>query len=227
MNNKTNVLILIVFIFVLVIFLLIIQYFHNTVESDIQNNLITPKSSVTDPPLPTIIPILDTSNWKTYQNTLYGYTLKYPSQFWNISVLKTETPKNSYAPYFQHLCNYNISCGGISFYTKQDRYSPTTKLEDYFLILDLDHVISRNYITIDGERAYQVQFVRNLPNSKTENYIYVIHNQKIYQINIWLDYSKDNSLLLSNEITYDKQFGDNLDYQKVVDTMIQSIKFTN
>jgi len=44
---------------------------------------------------------------------------------------------------------------------------------------------------------------------------------------IGLDYSNNNASTLSDTITYDKQIGDTLDYQKTIDTIIQNIKFAD
>lgn len=161
---------------------------------------------------------IDTSNWIAYRNTAYGFDLKYPPENWKVTAVKNEDPNTSPTPTFNHLCRFDVYCGALGIYAKQDGYNPSYKLDDYFYILDLKEVVSKKTIKIGSEDALRAEFTRtNTPAEQTEVIIYVLHKGKIFRI-FPTNPTTDQSKLKS---------GDTIPYADVQDAILASFKFAD
>jgi len=58
---------------------------------------------------------VDTSSWIPYRNTAYGFEMKYPPENWKVDAVKGEDPNTSPTPRFDHLCKFDVYCGGVEF----------------------------------------------------------------------------------------------------------------
>lgn len=204
----------------------------NQTVSTTPNSPTAPTSSNSSSTAKTLTSNINTSNWKTYTNTTYGYELKYPPEFWKVEVIKAlgETEATSPNPTLEHLCQSDVYCGSLGIQSKKERYEPNAKLEDYFVILDLNEVLSRKYITIGGERAYRVEFTRVYQSGKISPpavFIYLVHNQTLYMFSHMSNISEEIGKTDPDEIVQQKKPEDTLKFPDVINAMLASFKFND
>lgn len=171
---------------------------------------------------PTIKPKVDTSDWQTYSNSVAGFQFKYPKQFWEISPAVKEDVNTTLTPFLYHLCKYQVHCGAVGFDARQNAYTPGWSVEQYFRILDLNEVISSKKVKIGGEDAYNVKFNRKLQNGQIsipETVIYILHKEKIFQINIGAEQGA--------YIQYEREANDILKYDDVAEAILTTFRFLN
>ncbi len=179
---------------------------------------------------------VDTKNWLTYKNEVYGYALEYPEN------VKMDIGADSRLVTFQLADALGIK------YKLPTADAPDGKDRFYFRIvvmndpenLTLDQWIKQeksgrqapqpniqNKTTLDGEEAYYLEYIAGLPfdvGSYSYIAIYVIHNNIKYRISglkIPAD-SKSKSYLETNDVNY----GIAVAYEKNFNKMLSSFKFT-
>lgn len=124
--------------------------------------------------------VIDTTDWITYTNPAAKFEIKYPPKNWEIQVVKGQDKNNTKTPGFRYCENLEGS-GYLGFYTYDFKVEPNSRLEDLFLVLDLDRIIDQKFVTLGGERAMRTTFLRQR-YTKPEEFIDVIHNERPYRI---------------------------------------------
>jgi len=110
----------------------------------------TPKPTLT--PTPTQDP---TTTWKTYTNTKYKYTLKYP-QTWYVSSLPGTDLVTFNEPLFSSECDYNKGQLCTNVYVLVATFNPKVGIYEGDIIIDAaegDRVTNEVSLTLDGEVA--------------------------------------------------------------------------
>lgn len=132
-----------------------------------------PTSKTSTTPQPTAIPD-PTTNWKTYTNSKYSFSLKYPQNF-------SEESQGKENPVALQLSDGQRSINFIIFTPKTNIQTPTNAEE----------------ITIDGQSAKK--FVQSEPNSQVE--VHINYGDYLYQIIMPINNeTKTQDLILFNQI---------------------------
>jgi hypothetical protein len=126
-----------------------------------------------------------TANWKTYVNTAYNYSLKYPPD-WAVLVKGDEATFP--APYFASPCNYDLGqlCSQVGIQVSD--YDSTKKFDPNFIITEADKVSNKIRTRIGEEDAmefvyFQSDFQSGYEINKKGRLLYVVvtnHHSKKY-----------------------------------------------
>ncbi len=194
-------------------------------EKTIVGTLSTVEVKTTSPKTINLAPTpIDTSNWKTYENTIFGYSIKYPKSWFE------QGPYGGQAGYG---CIENIVYGAIAEFSKSKLIDcgfvgeqlPPQDADVTVWILNqkfqsLENILGPDYsfTQIAGEKATKYPFTEKsgLPNAQATR-IYFNHNNKGYIIYLkqsdkkgTYDYSYDQ-ILSTFKFTDQIQTGCNTD----------------
>lgn len=145
-------------------------------------------------------PVLDpTANWKTYINTSYKYSIKYPLN-WTIVVKGDADPSTFYAPYLESPCNYDGGdrCGQINI-TVED-FNPSKTLDQYFHFSEdnpsPEKMVNKISASIDGEKAISIDWYYLSGDQLPFRTIKAIHKNLVYSITL-TESGKDREVIKS------------------------------
>jgi hypothetical protein len=146
----------------------------------------TQTSTTTTTPSTTTTATDPTAGWKTYTNTKYGYTLKYPSD-WSITTLGNADPSTFPAPNFAGPCD--TSSGQISATAQcanlvAGEYDNASALASYKPTTNGQQILSSANQTIAGLTFLVTDFIQNInyPNEmKARRQYLVAHNGKVFE----------------------------------------------
>jgi hypothetical protein len=162
-------------------------YITQIVNKNVIQKTITP-TTYTLNVHPTGIPD-PTANWKTYINTTYKYSLKYPLD-WKVEGEGGEDPTKTFAPSFSSTCNFDSSdrCADLVI-SLQGGYKEGKNLEYYFNIgshIGTQDIISKKETVVGGEKALEIEYRLSKVNIGHENEpeieIHAIHNNNVLLI---------------------------------------------
>ena len=185
--------------------------------------IITPRPLLT--PLPTPKPTSTpdpTANWKTYTNTTYKYSLKYPSD-WEVQGEGGEDPTQAFAPNFSSTCNFNGGdrCANLVI-SLIGGYKEGENLEYYFNIgsnndshIRTQDIISEKDIVVGGEKALEIKY--RLPKADIG-----YENEPAIEIHA----VHDNSVLLIQYGEEQKTSFSELKYEDLFNHILSTFKFT-
>lgn len=174
------------------------------------------------PPSPTISQITKptpnpTAEWKTYTNTKYGYTVRYP-EIWQINVNGGADPATSPATYLESACNYNS--GQICSQILVEIGQSDGKLEPSFIINQTyDKILSRRYTVLDNEPVQEIIYLAGNQGAGENKLYYILvvtHNNTKYTLK-YEESAKNRHFKLAS------------DWQNkiLIDQILSTFKFTN
>lgn len=115
---------------------------------------------------PSAQPVSDIpTDWKTYINTSYNYSIKYPPD-WKVEGEGGEDLSKAFAPYINSPCNFQSGdrCANIVL-SLEGGYKPDEDLEYYFNIgsdihshISPQDIISKKEITVSGEKGLEIKY---------------------------------------------------------------------
>ena len=217
--SKKNNLVVILLSILLLITLLISGYLFFQVQK-LTKQLAQLQVQPTPTPLSTEIPSPTpnpTANWKTYTNTIYKYSLRYP-QNWNVSAIANSDPTTAQEPVFNSLCDYNSGDLCQQFFVNVTKVTNSSDLEPNIVITSNDTQTDKQDLKVDGQNAKS--FVLYQPNYGTNGGLsyFVITNFNGYKYTIFYRESLKN-----------KDFKTSSDWQnkQEFDQILSTFKFTN
>lgn len=176
-KNNRFLIVIIAILFVAVLYLL---YLNFNKPSTTATSL--PKTGIitTETVSPTTNP---TADWKTYTNTAFNYTVKYPSS-WTIGVEGNADPKTFFEPSLDSPCNNQAGdvCSSMMI-SVQKPYGTIQTLDDYAnnltntRTLDSPRLISKKQTTINGQDSIEIEIYQ-------DNYFYSSTDHGVVRIDI-------------------------------------------
>jgi hypothetical protein len=196
---------------------IVFLYYQN---QQLKSMLATYQTQPSPIPTATADPI---ANWKTFTNTKYSYSFKYPTNF-TVNTEGNSDPTTANGILIADDCNYNLGQRCLQgFIDTTTPFKRDNKLSDYFVYApgQTPTLLSEKQITIDNETALAREiYDNNHYYSSTEkgmvDYdIYVVHSGTVFALT-FREEGKDQAQIKSIQ-----------DWQKkmIVDQILSTFKF--
>lgn len=156
------------------------------------------------------------SNWKTYNNTTYKYTLKYPSN-WEIGAEGEADVTTFPAPVLNSPCNYESGQPCSQMFVETGTYDPANKFEPSFIINQADKVSNKVTTEVDGEEAQGFEYFQSNYGSNGRLLYVLVTNHKNTKFTFTYEESQKGKVF---------QTGEDWQNKNVFDQIISSFKFT-
>jgi hypothetical protein len=198
-----------------------------------QNPTTAPVVNNTNDSTPTMAPTVNEfSNWKTYTNTAFKYTLKYPVD-WQIGVKGNADPNTFPSPFFSSPCTYdrgdlctqmNVQTTDMDALKKNDPdYYKTLQPFDPSFIINLtgqnpDKVANKTSLKVNGEDAVGFDYFQSNYGTGGRLLYVVVTNQKGIKYTITYEESQKNKTFKTSADWQDKA---------TFNKILSSLTFTN
>lgn len=182
-----------------------------------------PTASPTTQPTPISLttPTSDpTADWKTYANTAYNYSVKYPLD-WEIAVKGDADASTFDAPYLESPCNYDSGQLCSQMQIETGTYEPNKKFEPNFIVnltgSKPDKVSNTTSTTVGGEEAQGFDYFQsNYGDTGRLLYVLVTNHKNTKYVFTYVESQKNRTF----------QTGVDWQNKKIFDQILSTFKFT-